>query len=67
MTLEKWVEMIGGPTALAERLKCGAPAVRVWLRGHGSPTLATAGKIVRMSKGAVSFAEILKATTRNVK
>lgn len=66
MTLKKWVESFGGNNAVAEALHITPYCVRIWLRGKGSPAFETAGRIVKLSQGQVSFEQILKETRRKM-
>lgn len=62
-----WVEGFGGPKALAEKLDVTDHAVRVWLRGDGSPHAEKINDIIRLSKGDLTFEQIYKESTRSKK
>lgn len=67
MTLKKWVVLQGGVASLAKKLGTNRETIYVWLRGNGSPTLGMSYVLVTMSKGQVTFQQILKESTRNKK
>lgn len=67
LVLNTWVEAFGGPKALAEKLDVTDHAVRVWLRGEGSPQAEKINEIIRLSKGELSFQQIYRESTRSKK
>lgn len=64
VTLKQWIASRGGTTEVSKLLKVQPAALRVWLRGQGSPTLATAARVVKISGGLVSYETIFKESTR---
>jgi len=62
-----WVEAFGGARFLAAKLGVTDHAVRVWLRGEGSPHAETVADIIRLSKGELTFEIIFKESTRSKK
>lgn len=62
---KKWIQSQGGPKVLAERLGLTSHAVRVWLRGAGSPTMKTAHRIVKLSRGRLTLEDIVTFSRRN--
>ena len=64
-TFAQWVKDSGGVTKVASRLGCVDHTVRVWLRGKGAPKTESVLKIVKHSKGELSFEGIVKETTKN--
>ena len=62
MKFKKWIELQGGPKALARKLGTESPTVYAWLRGAASPKALTMQKIVKMSRGALSYDDIIDAT-----
>lgn len=62
-----WVEEFGGARPLAEKLNVTDHAVRVWLRGEGSPHAETIAEIIKLSKGVLTFEQIFKESVRSKK
>lgn len=67
LVLNAWVEQYGGAIVLAEKLDVTPHAVRVWLRGEGSPHAETVNDLIRLSKGELTFEQIYKESTRSKK
>lgn len=63
----KWVDKFGGIPKLAQELEVGEHAVRIWLRGDGCPNNPSILKILLLSKGELTFQQIYKEATRNLK
>lgn len=55
----QWVEKSGGVPRLAVLLGVTPHAVRVWVRGHGTPRASMIAKIIRLSKNKLSFEDIV--------
>ena len=62
-----WVEEFGGARLLAKKLEVTDHAVRVWMRGEGSPHAETIDAIIKLSKGVLTFEQIFKESTRSKK
>lgn len=67
LVFNQWVEKFGGARALAPKLNVTDHAVRVWLRGEGSPQAETINEIIRLSKGELTFEQIFKESIRSKK
>lgn len=63
----RWVEKFGGVAKLAARLRVTETIVRLWLRGKGSPRAMTIHRLVTISEGQLTYAQILADTRRNMK
>lgn len=59
---ERWIREFGGPSKLAKKLAVNDCTVGAWIRRRGSPNLATANKIITLSKGQLTIADILEGT-----
>lgn len=57
----RWVSAHGGAEKLAKELGVTAHAVRWWLRRQGWPNVKVMIEIVRLSKGKLSFNDIIAA------
>lgn len=57
--LAKWVEKCGGTPKVARKLGVTEQCVNVWTRCDGFPKVTTMQKIVRMSKGALTYADLM--------
>lgn len=62
MTLKKWIELQGGAKKIAPKLGIGRAAIGYWLRAANTPTASVMFKIVRLSKGKVSYKTIVEET-----
>lgn len=62
-----WVKDSGGADTVAEKLGVTGFAVRVWMRGEGSPLAKNIGEIIKLSKGKLTFEQIVKESTRSKK
>lgn len=60
--LNDWIYSIGGADVLAKKLKMTPHAVRVWMRGEGCPRPPHMKRIVALSKGAVTFQDLVNAS-----
>lgn len=60
-----WVEEFGGIPKLAKELGITEHGVRIWTRGDGSPRAEPLLRILVLSKGKLSYQQIIKETTRN--
>lgn len=67
LAFNAWVKSIGGARVLASKLDVTDHAVRVWLRGEGSPHADKINDIIRLSKGVLTFEQIFKESTRSKK
>lgn len=65
--LRNWIDKFGGIPKLAKELEVSEHTVRLWLRGDGCPRAITMTRIILMSKGTLSFQQIFKESTRNLK
>lgn len=65
--LKNWIDNYGGIPKLASELNISEWTIRVWLRGDGSPTSETIMKLITLSKGKLSFQQIYKEATRELK
>lgn len=59
-----WITSQGGVVAVAHSLKIGRHTVYAWLDGRASPKALMMQKIVRLSKGAVSYDDIINETKK---
>jgi hypothetical protein len=67
MKFEKWVKSQGGTTHVAAKLGVTSMAVQQWLLAKASPRALTIQKLILMSKGKLSFDDIIHATKKGVK
>lgn len=67
LKLNEFIKEYGGATKLAAKLNMGEQAVRVWMRGDGSPSAKVIDEIIKISKGKLTFDDIFKCSTRNQK
>lgn len=67
ISLSDWIEEFGGATKLAAELGLGEGAVRVWMRGEGSPRAETIDKLITLSGGRLTFETIYRESSINVK
>lgn len=67
MNFIKWIETQGGPRVVARKLGYESPAVHAWIKGVSSPKALAMQKIVRMSKGKVSYDDIINATKKRAR
>ncbi len=56
---EKWAADMGGPRKLSEMLGVTHWAVKFWLKKKGYPQVETIEKIIKLSKGRLTFADIV--------
>lgn len=54
----RWVYETGGPYVLAEKIGVTYQAVYKWLHRHHGPGILTAEKIVKLSKGKLTYQDI---------
>lgn len=62
-----WIETYGGIEKLSKTLKINPHTIRVWLRGDGSPRPKTINRIIRLSKGKLTFETVFSESTRSKK
>lgn len=62
MKLSEWISANGGRGAVARLLNVTPVAVHHWLRRQITPKITTMRKIVELSEGRVSFADIIEET-----
>ena len=62
-----WVKKFGGADELAKTLGVTGHAVRVWLRGDGSPLGENMITLIRLSKGKLGFEAIYRESIRSKK
>lgn len=58
-TLTDWIEDVG-VNQIASALVCERSTIRFWKRGDGLPTLRQMYKIVRISKGKLTYESIIE-------
>lgn len=64
MDLKTWREKNGlTQVSFAKMLSASQPAVSSWETGRHSPPLAVAARIVEMTKGEVTLADLVKKNT----
>jgi len=62
-----WIDKFGGATKVGAALDLSEAAVGVWMRGHGSPEAKTIDRLIKLSKGELTFDIIYKCSTCNPK
>lgn len=67
MRFKEWIVASGGGAAVARKLGVTRQTVNIWLRGTGSPTALMMVKIVRVSRGVVSYADIIAARKKGAR
>jgi predicted transcriptional regulator len=67
MTFNEWVSERGGAFRVAELLGVTPAAVSHWVNRKAVPKTATIFRIVKLSGGKVTIAEIFAATSPNSK
>lgn len=67
LAFNAWVKSFGGARALAPKLGVTDHAVRVWMRGEGSPEAKAINEIIKLSKGLLTFEQIYKESVRSKK
>lgn len=65
MTLRDFIYKHGGPDRAGQKLGVKAHAIRIWLRGTGTPRPRTMQLIFKLSKGKVSYDTIIEESLRN--
>jgi len=60
MTLVEWIEKQGGPSKTARLLGCDKGTVSQWNRMQALPKDETKVKILLLSKGKVTFNDMIK-------
>lgn len=60
MTLQKWIQSKGGYKKVAKLLGVSPMATYWWLNGTGLPKAQHMRKIVKISKGKVSYKEMIE-------
>lgn len=63
---DKFVKDVGGINALAKKLTYHPSSVQRWVFGFGSPKSTTIAAIIKLSKGKLTFDDIIKHSTRNM-
>lgn len=61
---ETWIGDIGGPQALARKMRVTPTIVRVWMRGDGSPAKSNIEKIKKLSKDRIGYYDLLEHMDR---
>lgn len=59
---KRWILETGGPGKVSDLLDVTEHGVRRWLRREAVPRASTMVTIVRLSKGKVDYADIVKET-----
>lgn len=67
LKFRKWVDEFGGIKKVALALDVGEHQVRAWLRGENVPRPLTIEKMIKLSKGSLTFEIICKETSRGRK
>jgi transcriptional regulator with XRE-family HTH domain len=67
MKFHRWIESQGGPKEVARLLGTESPTVYAWLRGAASPKVLTIQKLIKLSKGKLTFYDIVNATKSGVR
>lgn len=62
-----WIDKFGGATKVGAALDLSEAAVTVWMRGQGAPGVGTVDKLIKLSKGELTFDIIYKCSTSNPK
>lgn len=57
-----WMAEKGGPTEVAKLLGVPRETVYAWQQKRSTPRVTTMIKIVRLTQGEISFADIIEAT-----
>lgn len=65
MTLREWITSVGGPQKASKLLKVSESAISFWLSCKKLPSSENLVKIVEVSKGRVSYADIIETFVRN--
>lgn len=65
--LSEWISANGGRDAVARQLGVTEEAIHYWLRKRITPRVETMQRIVELSKGKVSFEEIIEETKPQAK
>lgn len=64
MKFSKWVETKGGAEGLATLLGIKAPRIRAWLRGQTTPQALLLQRIVKLSRGALTYDDVINETKK---
>lgn len=67
MKFNHWIRVRGGPAGVGKLLGVTRHAVMYWRQGVVTPRPDTMLAIVRLSRGRVTLAEIVRSTTRGRK
>lgn len=62
--VQNWVEAQGGVVAVASKLRLTTPTVRNWLHRRGWPKVSVILKLIKISKGELTFENIIASTKR---
>lgn len=62
MKFLKWIELQGGPNGVAKLLGITNACVRAWMRGQTSPKVVVLQRLVKLSKGALTYDDVINAT-----
>lgn len=60
-----WIKDQGGPEGLSKTVGLTAHAVRKWVRGEGTPTAHMCDRLIKLSKGKISFSDIMAAKSNS--
>lgn len=60
----KWIDKNGGPLAVGRKLGMPRNTVYRWRMGQRTPLLPHAYKLIKTSRGAFNFTDILSDTTK---
>lgn len=61
---QDWVKKIGGQEKLADKLGCSTHTVKHWVLRRGHPSVKALISIVKLSKGRLTFEDIILSTSR---
>jgi DNA-binding transcriptional regulator YdaS (Cro superfamily) len=61
---EKWVRKFGGTKAVADALGVNQTSVQHWCAGRARPRLEASSKILSLSKGELTLADIVRGTKK---
>lgn len=67
MTLKAWVKENGGLSEVAHKLGVTYFSVRNWMNNGGTPTADTIHRIIKLSKGKLTFEEIYQSARKKKK
>lgn len=62
MSLRKWIAAVGGVSAVSRLLGIGRSSIYDWLNGAAQPRAQTIQRIVELSKGVVTHADVIAET-----